>query len=60
MKIYYETKMTKLPENCLECTQTQCQLPLKCNSRGGVSDVIKKAYLTKRHEECPLRELNDK
>lgn len=55
MKIYYDTKMKKMPSNCSECNMFNCNLPAK---RGrGRSDELRKAYTTRRHRECPLVEV---
>ena len=54
MKVYYETNMERLPDNCKECTFEMCTLPLKSNT---YKSIVKKKYLTKRHEECPLKVL---
>lgn len=44
------TTQSELPPNCLECFNNGCYLPLK----GKNMDMVKKAYLTKRHPQCPL------
>lgn len=56
MKIYYETTMERLPDNCKECSFHWCPLPLKEN----IYDTeIKKKYITQRHEKCQLRTLEE-
>lgn len=45
----------KFPANCNVCSCHWCPFPLKRNSRGGLTDSIKKKYKDKRHEECPLQ-----
>ena len=60
MKICFETTMAEMPASCQVCQMCSngCKLPLKLNSRGGlVEDSIKIAYTKKRHEACPLREV---
>jgi hypothetical protein len=44
------TTQSELPQNCLECFNSGCYLPLK----GKNMDMVKTAYLTKRHSQCPL------
>lgn len=55
MKIMYvvETRMKEFPKNCAECMMGECTLP--CNARDNTK--INKAYLKKRHKQCPLREV---
>ena len=55
--IVYKTNMERLPESCKDCTCTNCHLPQKKNT---YRDEIKKAYTKKRHEECPLMELEER
>ena len=60
IKICFQTDMAQMPANCIECAMcgNDCKLPLRCNSRGGVMlDSPKVAYTSKRHEACPLREV---
>lgn len=58
MRIMYDTGMTELPPNCLECKMVGCNLPM-CVTRSTVTDRVKKAYTKKRHPECPLTEVVD-
>lgn len=56
--ICYELKeMKRLPDNCLDCDVHLCKLPLKQNK---YEPEIKKQYKKKRHEKCPLIEINEK
>lgn len=57
MSVYYETSMNTLPKSCKECKVEFCRLPLKKNQ---YELELKVKYTTKRHEECPLREIYDK
>lgn len=51
--IFYELKnMECLPDNCLDCDVHFCKLPLKQNK---YEPEVKKKYTEKRHENCPLR-----
>lgn len=54
MLVYKVSNEDSFPSSCLNCPCNWCSLPMCCNSRGGVTDRIKKAYLTKRHKDCPL------
>lgn len=54
--IWFRTTLKEMPENCKECPCHWCGLPLKRNPKWGYSDQVKKRYLTKRHEDCPLRQ----
>ena len=56
MAIYIKTDMEEFPENCLDCPAIHCTLPYKKNT---YKDEVKKAYLSKRHEDCPLVEKED-
>lgn len=56
MSLYYKVDMEKLPENCNECTFHFCRLPLKNNK---YEPELKKEYMTKRHKECPLKEIEE-
>ena len=42
-----------IPDNCSECICSEgvCNLPMKKYPR---NDEIKKAYISKRHKDCPL------
>ena len=57
-KIAYLTNLREIPENCLDCDVIGCWLPLK-KSRSGITDIVKKEFLTKRHKECPLFEVKE-
>lgn len=57
MSIMYKVGMTDIPNSCHDCSCQWCTLPLKANARGGLTDQLKKAYLTSRPKECPLREV---
>lgn len=52
-KVYYDTGMTELPSNCVECKMVLCTIPTK-KSR---PEEIKKEYVTKRPKSCPLVEV---
>ena len=52
-KVYYDTGMTELPSNCVECKMVLCNIPTK-KSR---PEEIKKEYVTKRPKSCPLVEV---
>lgn len=52
MLVYKLDAMDKMPESCKDCKAYFCSLPLK---RG--KPEIKKEYLTKRHKNCPLMEV---
>ena len=61
IKICFQTDMAQMPANCVDCAMcgNGCKLPLKRNSRGGVMlDSPKVAYTSKRHEDCPLCEVD--
>lgn len=45
-------RMDKIPENCLDCLNEWCVLPLASRRR---EPTIRKPYRTKRHKDCPLR-----
>lgn len=47
----YETHLKEIPPSCLECDILFCPLPI-CRSN---NEMIKKAYLNKRHRQCPLK-----
>lgn len=49
--IVVTTTMKEVPENCISRPNTHCSLPVY----GKYQDKVKKAYLTKRHRDCPLR-----
>jgi len=54
--IIYTTTMDKLPESCIDCAMLDsCGLPTMARR----PDMVKKAYLSKRHSACPLREMED-
>ena len=60
MAICFKTDMAQMPAGCVDCKMcgNGCILPLKRNSRGGVMlDSPKVAYTSKRHEDCPLCEV---
>jgi len=46
------TQMKEMPQNCLECTNFACRLPLKMDGL-----TVKTAFVTKRHIKCPLKEV---
>lgn len=50
--IVYETKMEKIPENCMACKMDWCPLPV------GRGDKVKAKYLKRRHPDCPLKNLD--
>ena len=50
--IVYVTQMDSTPANCLDCTMN-CNLPI---SQRNYTKILK-AYITKRHRDCPLMEL---
>lgn len=52
-KVYYDTGMTELPSNCVECKMVLCTIPTKKNR----PEEIKKEYVTKRPKSCPLVEV---
>ena len=56
MGIYYKVKLDKLPENCNRCPLHWCRLPCKL---GVYEFVLKKKYMTQRHEDCPLEVKED-
>ena len=49
--IVVTTTMKEVPENCISCPNANCTLPVY----GKYQEKVKKAYLTKRHRDCPLR-----
>lgn len=51
MVVWYKTKMEELPESCAKCSFQWCRLPCKNNS---YEPIIKKKYMTQRHESCPI------
>lgn len=51
--VYYDTGMTELPSNCVECKMVLCTIPTKKNR----PEEIKKEYVTKRPKTCPLVEV---
>lgn len=51
-KIYYDTGMKEMPKSCEECRVYSCNLPTMKNK----PEIVKKAYMNKRHKECPLKE----
>lgn len=53
MEIVYVTSMKKMPESCRECKMYGCSLP----DNKTKPDMIKKAYMNKRHKDCPLKEV---
>ncbi len=52
--IVYITGMPELPANCRDCMMDQCGLPLKARVH---TPTIKKRFLSRRHPDCPLREI---
>lgn len=56
--IVYKTSLEEIPQNCNDCKCHWCRLPIKSNN-SGYTDEIKKAYLAKRHKDCPLREVEE-
>ena len=52
-KIYYDTDMTEMPSNCVECKMVLCTKPTKKNR----PEEVKKEYVTKRPKSCPLVEV---
>lgn len=52
--IVAKTCLEKIPENCWDCDYYGCTLP--CQARNKY--LLKKAYKTKRHKDCPLREVD--
>ena len=52
-KIYYDTDMTEMPSNCVECKMVLCTKPTKKNR----PEEVKKEYATKRPKSCPLVEV---
>lgn len=52
-KIYYDTYMTEMPCNCVECKMVLCTKPTKKNR----PEEVKKEYVTKRPKTCPLVEV---
>lgn len=52
--IVAKTYLEKIPENCWECEYLGCSLPTKARQ----PEQMKKAYKTKRHKDCPLREVD--
>lgn len=56
MSLYYIVDMDKMPESCNQCKLHFCSLPLK---KSKYEPEIKKEYTTKRHKECPLKEIKD-
>jgi hypothetical protein len=49
-----KTRLEKIPENCWACEYYGCTLPFKVRQ----PDLLKQAYKTKRHKDCPLREVD--
>lgn len=49
-----KTGLEKIPENCWACDYYGCTLPCKARNK----DLLKKAYKTKRHKDCPLVEVD--
>lgn len=54
MIVYKIETMDKIPESCQECKASFCSLPEKKNK-----PELNKAYLTKRHKNCPLMEIKE-
>lgn len=48
--VVYLIELTGVPESCLKCPIASCHLPVMRKR----PDTIKKAYLNKRHSQCPL------
>lgn len=49
-----KTHLEKIPDNCWECEYLGCSLACKALQ----PEQMKKAYKTKRHRDCPLREVD--
>ena len=47
-KVYYDTGMTEMPSNCVECKMVLCTIPTKKNR----PEEVKKEYVTKRPKSC--------
>ena len=45
-----------MPENCIKCNSMNCFLPYKKNTN---REVVKKKYMTVRHEDCPLKSVDE-
>ena len=52
--IVYITEMVEMPANCVDCVMEECVLPLKARV---YTPTIKKRYVSRRHPDCPLREI---
>lgn len=52
----YETHLKEIPPSCIECIILHCPLPC-CKSD---NSKIKKAYLNKRHRQCPLKVVKER
>lgn len=57
--IYYKTSLKKFLDNCNECEEWYCPLPYRHNRNGNVTDTLRKKYLNRRHENCPLIEVEE-
>lgn len=53
--IIYITEMTEIPSSCKDYPMEDCRLPLKARR---YKPTLKKRYTTKRHSDCPLREIS--
>ena len=52
--IVYVTEMAEMPANCVNCVMRACALPLKARV---YTPTIKKRYVSRRHPDCPLRDI---
>lgn len=52
--IVYVTEMAEMPANCVNCVMRECALPLKARV---YTPTIKKRYVSRRHPDCPLRDI---
>lgn len=50
----YITEMAELSADCQDCIMEQRGLPLKARV---YTPTIKKRFLSRRHPDCPLREI---
>lgn len=57
--LVYPVNIEELPESCLNCPCHWCYLPM-CRNRQGITNKVKKPYLTDRHKECPLIRIGGK
>ena len=49
-----KTKLKSIPDSCQGCDFPECSLPLK----SGKPEIMK-AYMDKRHKDCPLIEIDE-